>query len=484
MCGLRSSNGVAWVEIECAYELNPAAAPNDATEKWLMENKTPTRILIVGGGFAGLTVAMELERKLARDASVEITLISRENFFLFTPMLHEVAASDLDLTTIVNPVRKMLRHVNFLAGEVDQIDLERKRVIVSHGFDHHTHTLEFDFLVFGLGSITNTYGLPGVQEHALTMKSLGDAMQVRNRLIAHLEEADSDCCEKIESLLTFVVAGGGFAGVETVAGINDFVRRALRSYPRLSEDMVRVMLIHSGPVILPELEESLGVYAQKVLAGRNVEIHLKTKIESFSGREVCLTDGTIIRTNTLVWTAGTSPNPLLETIPCAKEKGRLLVTEFLELKGWPGVWALGDCSAIPDRLTGKFHPPTAQHALRQGKIAAHNILASIRGTEKKRFDFSTIAQLATIGRRTGVANILGINFSGFIAWWLWRTIYLFKLPRFEKKLRVALDWTLDLIFSKDLVQFLNIRAPMVSRPEAHPSRRSKTLQAEPSEPLP
>ena len=224
-----------------------------------MENKTAKRILFVGGRFAGLTVAMELERKLDGDPSVDITLINRENFFLFTPMLHEVAASDLDLTTIVNPVRKMLRYVNFLAGEVDQIDLEHKRVIVSHGFDHHHHILEFDFLVFRLGSITNTYGLPGVQEHALTMKSLGDAMQLRNHVITHLEEADSDCCEqKLESLLTFVVAGGGFAGVETVAAINDFVRRALRSYPHLSDDMVRVMLIHSDPVILPELEKSLG----------------------------------------------------------------------------------------------------------------------------------------------------------------------------------------------------------------------------------
>jgi NADH:ubiquinone reductase (H+-translocating) len=448
-----------------------------------MENKTPTRILIVGGGFAGLTVAMELERKLGRDPSVEITLINRDNFFLFTPMLHEVAASDLDLTTIVNPVRKMLRRVSFVVGEVDQIDLEQKRVIVSHGFDHHPHILEFDFLVFGLGSITNTYGLPGVHEHALTMKSLSDAMRLRNHVIAHLEEADSDCCKKIESLLTFVVAGGGFAGVETVASINDFVRRALPSYPHLSEDMVRVILIHSGPVILPELEENLGVYAQKILSGRKVEIRLKTKIESFSGGAVRLTDGTKIPTNTLVWTAGTSPNPLLETIPSAKEGGRLLVTEFLELQGWPGVWALGDCSAIPNPRTGKFHPPTAQHALRQGKIAAHNIIASIHGTEKKRFDFSTIAQLATIGRRTGVANILGIHFSGFIAWWLWRTIYLFKLPRFEKKLRVALDWTLDLIFSKDLVQFLDIRAPMVSRLEARPSRKSETLQPELAEPV-
>ena len=433
-----------------------------------MENEAPKRILILGGGFAGLTVAMKLEKTLAQDPSIEITLVNRENFFLFTPMLHEVAASDLDLTTIVNPVRKMLRRVHFFAGEVNQIDIEQRRVVVSHGFDHHHHTLEFDFLVLGLGSVTNHYGLPGLQEHSLTMKSLGDAMRLRNHLIAHLEEADSDCCKLKEPLLAFVVAGGGFAGVETVAGINDFVRGALRSYPHLTEEMLRVILVHPGPVILPELNEKLGVYAQRKLARRKVEIRLNTKVEGFSGGAVQLSDGTAIHTNTLVWTAGTSPNPLLETIPCAKERGRLLVTESLELQAWPGVWALGDCSAALDRETGRFYPPTAQHALRQGKLVAHNIIAAVRGTEKKRFRFSTIGQLAAIGRRTGVANILGINFSGFVAWWLWRTIYLSKLPRLEKKLRVAFDWTLDLIFAKDLVQFLDIHGPMVSRQEERP----------------
>jgi NADH dehydrogenase len=169
-----------------------------------MENEAPKRILILGGGFAGLTVAMELEKTLAQDPSIEITLVNRENFFLFTPMLHEVAASDLDLTTIVNPVRKMLRRVHFFAGEVNQIDIEQRRVVVSHGFDHHHHTLEFDFLVLGLGSVTNHYGLPGLQEHALTMKSLGDAMRLRNHLIAHLEEADSDCCKLKEPLLALL----------------------------------------------------------------------------------------------------------------------------------------------------------------------------------------------------------------------------------------------------------------------------------------
>ncbi len=441
-----------------------------------MEDARSKRVLILGGGFAGLTVAMELERKLARDPSVEITLINRENFFLFTPMLHEVATSDLDLATIVNPARKMLRRVQFLAGEVDQIDIQSRRVVVSHGFDHHRHTIEFDFLVLGMGSVTNLYGIPGLHEYALTIKTLGDAMRLRNHLIAHLEEADSDCCKAKEPLLTFVVAGGGFAGVEMVAGINDFVRAALPSYLHLREDVLRIVLVHSGPVILPELDKQLGVYAQQKLAGRKIEIRLNTRVEEFSGRVVRLSDGAAIHTNTLVWTAGTSPNPLLATIPCAKERGRLLVTESLELQAWPGVWALGDCAAAPDRRTGGFHPPTAQHALREAKIVAHNVVASIRGQERKQFNFSTIAQLAAIGRRSGVANILGVNFSGFIAWWLWRTIYLSKLPRFEKKLRAAFDWTLDLIFSKDLVQFLDIRAPMTSSPEVDSSQKSGAVE--------
>jgi NADH:ubiquinone reductase (H+-translocating) len=426
----------------------------------------PTRILILGGGFAGLTVAMQLEKKFARNPAVEVTLVSRDNFFLFTPMLHEVAASDLDLTTIVNPVRKVLRHVHFFVGRIEKIDLEKKNVIVSHGFDRHEHSLSFDFLIVGLGSVTNFHGISGLGQSALEMKTLGDAIRLRNHIIAHLEEAESECCKVKEPLLTFVVAGGGFAGVETAAAINDFARRALHSYPHLTEQRLRVVLVHHGPAILPELEDRLSTYARKKLASRGVEILLNTNIEGFSGKVVRLADGMTIPTNTLIWTAGTSPNPLLESIPCVKAHGRLLVTESLDLPDWPGVWALGDCAAVPNPHTGKFHPPTAQHALRQAKIVAHNVMAAVRGKEKKRFNFSTIAQLAATGQRSGVANILGVNFSGFLAWWLWRTIYLSKLPRFEKKLRVAFDWTLDLIFSKDLVQFLDIRAPMVSYLEA------------------
>lgn len=439
-----------------------------------------TKVIILGGGFGGLYAAMHLDHVLDRYPGLEVTLINRENFFLFSPMLHEVAASDLDLTNIVSPVRRLLKRVNFFAGEVEAIDLERKKVKVSHGFDHHHHELDYDYLVIGLGSVTNFYGVPGLEANALTMKTLGDAIHLRNRLIALLEEADTDCCADIRRpLLTCVVAGGGFAGVETIAAVNDFVRHAVRFYPNLREDLLRVVLVHSGSVILPELGESLGAYAQRKLAERKVEIRVNTKVTEVSDSVVELSDGERIATRTLLWTAGTSSNPLLEHLPCEKNRGRLIVDETLAVKDWPGVWALGDCALIPDSKTGNYCPPTAQHALREGKVLAHNVLAALKGTPAKAFTFSTIGRLAAIGRRTGVANILGFKFSGFFAWWLWRTIYLSKLPRFEKKLRVALDWTLDLLFSKDFVQFVTFRAPTISRAEEEGSPRQFPVAAGP-----
>jgi NADH dehydrogenase len=268
--------------------------------------------------------------------------------------------------------------VNFFAGEVHKVDAERKQVIVSHGFDHHHHELPYDHIVFGLGSITNFYNLPGLEAHALTMKTLGDAIHLRNRLIALLEEADTECCAgKRVPLLTFVVAGGGFAGVETIAAINDFARHALRFYPRLREHMLRVVLVHPGEFILPELGAKLGAYAQQKLAERKVEIRVNTKVLGASARGVELSDGEYIATNTLIWTAGTSPNPLLASIDCEKDRGRLLVDDTMQAKGLSGVWALGDCALIPDRKTGTYYPPTAQHALREGRVLAHNLLAAV-----------------------------------------------------------------------------------------------------------
>ena len=428
-----------------------------------MNNMKSHRVVILGGGFGGLYTALRLDKTIARRIDVEVTLVNRENFFLFTPMLHEVAASDLDITNIVNPIRKMLRRVHFFAGDVDAIDLGNKQVTVSHGIHPHHHVLEYDQLAIGLGAITNFFNLPGLAEHALTMKTLGDAIYLRNRAIANLEEANFECKKADRGrLLTFVIAGGGFAGVETASALNDFLREALRFYPNLAPAMINVLVVHPGAVILPELSEKLGRYAQRKLGQRKIDVRVNCRVTGMSKGGVELSDGRCIETDTLIWTAGMTPNPKLDELPCAKERGRIAVNEYMEVAGFPGVWALGDCAAIPDPMTGKPQPPTAQHALREGRVLAANIQAYLASGKKQAFSFRTIGQLASIGKRTGVANILGINFSGFIAWWLWRTIYLRKLPRFEKKLRVLLDWTLDLIFSKDLVQFLTVRAPSVS----------------------
>lgn len=416
----------------------------------------PKRILILGSGFGGLYTAMHLEKKLRRASNVEVTLVNRENFFLFTPMLHEVAAGDLDITHIVNPVRKLLRRTQFFNGDVKAINLSKRTVLATHADDNHDHELRYDYLVLALGSVTNFYNLPGLAQNALTMKSLSDAILLRSRLIKNLEDADFECSrEERSSLLTVVVVGGGFAGVETIASVNDFVREAIRYYPRLTPNELRIVLIEAAEAILPELGSKLGAYAQEKLAERGVEFRMKTAVKSVSNGEVSLSDGSSIKTNLLVWTAGVSPNPLLSMLECSKERGRLITNEFLEVEGWPGVWALGDCAAVPDSSTGKSCPPTAQHALRQGKVVADNIVAAIAGGRRQPFRFKTIGALASIGKRTGVARIFGVNFSGFVAWWLWRTIYLSKLPRFEKKVRVALDWALDLLFSKDLVQFID-----------------------------
>jgi NADH dehydrogenase len=409
-----------------------------------------SRVLILGGGFGGIYAAIELERALRDRHNVNITLVTRDNYFLFTPMLHEVAASDLEMNTIVNPLRKLLRRAKTFTGNIEAIDLERRCVAVTHGFDRHVHQLSYDHLIVALGSSTNFFGLPGVKDAALTMKTLDDAIELRNRLITHLEEANSECAAgERQPLLTFVVVGGGFAGVETLGGINDFVRDAIRFYPNLTPEFVRTILVSSDEFILPELGSKLGAYAQRKLAARGVEIITRARVTGVRGGIVGLSDGRTIPATTLIWAAGNAPNPLVANLPVPKRDGRILVNEYLEVKEFPGVWALGDCASIPDRKTGGFHPPTAQHAIREARCAARNVAADIVGGKRKAFGFSTLGRLAAIGRRSGVANVFGLNFSGFLAWWLWRTIYLFKLPRLEKKMRVALDWTLDLCFAKD-----------------------------------
>jgi NADH dehydrogenase len=388
---------------------------------------------------------------------VEVTLVSRENFVLFTPMLHEVAAGDMDLSDIVCPLRPMLKHVRFLQADVDDIDLETRQVTLAYGLRGERKALTYDHLVIALGSETNFFNLPGVEERALTMKTLGDAFMLRNHALGMLELASlTDDAVARRAMLTFVVAGGGFAGVETAGALNDFIREAIEYYPALAETELRVMLVHPNSVILPELNESLGRYAQAKLASRDVEIRNDTSVVAFSDLGVKLSNGETLSTPTLIWTAGVKPPQVLQSLPIRKEKGRIVVNEMLEVPGFAGVWAVGDCASVPDLSSGKAHPPTAQHALREAVRCAKNVVAVIRGSQREPFRFKTLGQLATIGHRIGVAEVFGLRISGFLAWCLWRTIYLAKLPTFSKKLRVALRWTFDFAFPRDLTQHVTL----------------------------
>ena len=437
------------------------------TDSGTQRDASKRRILILGGGFAGAYTALHLEKRLAGAPDVEIVLAAKENFVLFTPMLHEVAASDVELTDVVQPLRKMLRGTRVLIVEVESIDLPKKRVRLLQRDLAQTFDLSYDQLVLAVGAVPNFYRIPGIEEHAVTMKTLGDAILLRNRMIEALDVAASHPDEtERKAMLTVVVAGGGFAGAETAGAVNDLLREAIKFYPHLREDMLRIVLVHAGDVILPELSESLGRYAQNLLSRRGVEIRLKTAVTGYDGKNVTLNDGAKISTRLVIWTAGITPSPLLSRLPCATERGRILVNACLQAPEWPGVWALGDCALVPDPLNpGKFYPPTAQHAIRQAAVLANNIVAGMRGQELQPFRFKTLGLLAAIGRHAGVAEVFGVKFSGIIAWWLWRAIYLSKLPGLQNKVRVSLDWVLDSIFSKDIVELPTLRSPTMSEEE-------------------
>jgi NADH dehydrogenase len=417
------------------------------------------RILILGGGFAGTYAARRLDQTLAKRADVEVVLVSRENYLLFTPMLHEVAAGDLYPGDIVNPLRRMLRRVRFIEADIVEVDLQERRVRVAAGALRRTQELAYDYLLLALGAETNYFGMADVEAQAVTMKSLTDAALLRNRMVALLEDAAAATTDETtrRRAMTFVVAGGGFAGVETVGAMNDFLRDAIRYYPELDPAKLRVVLVHPGKVVLPELGERLGRYAQQKLTRRGVEVRTETRVEGYEHGVVTLAPGEGIEASTVVWTAGVKPAAAIASLPVEKVKGRVKVDEFLEVAGHDGVvWAVGDCAAVPDGQGG-LQPPTAQHGLREAVAAARNIEAAVDGTAKRPFRFSTLGQLASIGHYSGVAEVFGIRFSGFVAWWLWRSVYLAKLPGLAKKLRVAISWSLDLLFAREIEQLVTLR---------------------------
>jgi NADH dehydrogenase len=466
---------VGWVLYGALLGLSTQAF-NDIAEQIFGPEPTRTssppkevkRIVILGGGFAGMKTAESLEHEFQHDRSVEIILISETNSLLFTPMLAEVAGSSLEPSHISTPLRSSLPRTNFIRATVETVDLEKRIVKLAADRSHQDRgprEIPYDQLVLALGAISNYLGMANVQKYALDFKSLLDAIRVRNRVIEMFERADDETNPELrQRLLTFVIAGGGFAGVELAGALNDFGRGILADYPNLRPEDLNVILVHSREHILPELSESLGHYAQEKMANRGVIFRLNTRLKDFQTGVVSLSDGEI-PAETLVWTAGTAPNPLLRTLPVERDKrGAVIVETTLAVKDHPGVWALGDCAAVTDGVTGKACPPTAQFALREAPVLAKNIRAFREGRALRPFHFDSLGSLCVVGHQTACAELSvpfarakSIRFSGLLAWAMWRGIYLAKLPGLERKIRVLMDWTVELFFPRDIVQTIDLK---------------------------
>ena len=423
--------------------------------KNIHENPSPSikRILILGGGYAGVNVLKHLQKTFESDTEVSISLVSQDNFFLHTPLLPEMATGMLASRHIATPIRAFCKRARYYQAKVDSIDLNNNKVTISRALDSQKRELEFDYLVIALGGKTNFFGNKNVEKHALTIKTLGDAIVMRNHIISILESADQEEDPNVLSkLMTFVVVGGGFSGVETVGEINDFVKESVEKFYRnIDPEKIRIILVSAGEKILPEIGD-LGDYAMESLTKNGVEIIKNTKLVDAEPEQISLDNGMKIPYSTLVWAGGVTVDPVVSKLDTEhSSRGNILVDKFLRIKNHPQVFALGDCASITDERTGKPYPPTAQHAVREAKIVSENITSSIKGNDsQKPFVYQSKGSMAKIGKRNGVALVMGRRIHGFTAWFLWRQYYLSTLPSAEKKFRVAIDWFADLFFPRDI----------------------------------
>ncbi len=412
-----------------------------------------SHIVIVGGGFGGMNAAMTLDRRLKRGLAAHVTLVSRTNFYLFTPLLAEVAASLVGPRHPVNPIRRMLRRVRFAEGTVRRVD-PAGRTVEFVDENGRSQTLAYDHCVLAPGSVTEFFRIPGLAENSLTLKTLGDAIRIRNQVIAVLERAALLPPEERGGLLTFGVAGGGLNGIEVAGELHDFVRSALQDYPSIDPKEVRMILIEMRPRLAQEVPTGVAEYARRNLESRGLEIWLNARVTGYRSGRVETHDGRVADAATLIWTAGVRPSPLIRQVevpPQEEEDDRLPVNEYLQVRGYDTLWAVGDCALVPDP-GGGFQPPTAQHAVRQGRHVARNIAAVLNGRPLQPHCYRGIGVLATLGKHRGVGRVFGLRLTGFPAWFAWRTYYLSALPGWERRIRVAVDWFLDLLFPPDIVE--------------------------------
>jgi NADH dehydrogenase len=429
------------------------------------------RVVVLGGGFAGVYTAKYLTNMLGSRRDVHVELLSEENYFVFQPLLPEVAAGGVNATHVVNPIRDIVPRAQFRWSKVQSVDVHKKIVYAAQGEGKELVAVPYDHLVFALGKVSDFSSMPGVAEHGLAMKDLSDAFRLRNHVFRCLELADveDDVAEK-QALLTFAVAGGGFSGVETIGELAELLHKCTRQFKNIDPSEVRMVLIHSRDLLLPEMPEKLGRAAEKDLRRRNVKMMMNARVKAATPQAVYLNTGEVLPTRTFICTVGNAPNPVVKKIlkddgfAEGKIKGRGIgVFEAdleLQCTGQTHYWAVGDCAGVPNpRVPGELCPATAQFAIRQAKTCARNILAAVDGKPAKRrkFNFKALGSLASLGNRSAVADMMGVKLTGFIAWFAWRTVYLSKLPGVVRRLRVTIDWTLDLFFPRDITQLQTLR---------------------------
>jgi len=429
------------------------------------------KIVILGGGFAGVECTRQLESKFGNDSDVELIMVSEDNFLLFTPMLPQVASGMIETRHIVLPIRTICKKTKFYEGRIKNIDPFGKLVNLWGTRDKRSISIHYDFLVVALGSETNFFGMADVEKNAYTMKTLNDAVVLRNRIIDMLEQAENETDPILrKSFLNFVVAGGGFAGIETAGELMDLLLDARKHYHSIHKDDLKVVVIEALPMILPGFNEKLAEFAKQKLIERGIDIKLQTAITSFDGNEVTtksidqnpkdpLDESKVdsIRTKTLIWTAGVTPVNTIKRSMLKTDRGKVIINDYLEVQNFPGVFAIGDCALFLNPETKRPFPPTAQIAEAQAKTAAKNLIALIKNSKKEKFEYHSKGQMAIIGKRSGIATFLGMNISGFWAWLIWRNVYLLKIPTLDKQIRVFLDWTIDLFFDRDISRLKMIK---------------------------